>query len=62
MTGAELFEKLKEIQPDIPVIICTGHSSLIDEKKARQLGISGYIMKPASKSTIAKAIRNVLDK
>ena len=62
MTGAKLSEKLKQIQPDIPVIICTGHSSQIDEKKAKQLGISGYIMKPASMSTIAKAVRNVLDK
>jgi len=62
MTGAKLAQKLKEIQPDVPVIICTGHSSLIDEEKAKQFGIAGYVMKPASMSTIAKAIRNVLDK
>jgi len=62
MTGAKLSEKLKEIRSDIPVIICTGHSSLIDEEKAKRLGIAGYLMKPASMSTIAKAIRNVLDK
>ena len=62
MTGAKLAQKLKEIQPDIPVIICTGHSSLIDEEKTKRLGIAGYVMKPASMSTIAKAIRNVLDK
>jgi len=62
MTGAKLAQKLKEIQPDVPVIICTGHSSLIDEEKAKRLGIDGYVMKPASMSTIAKAIRNVLDK
>ena len=62
MTGAKLVQKLKEIQPDVPVIICTGHSSLIDEEKAKRLGIAGYVMKPASMSTIAKVIRNVLDK
>ena len=62
MTGAKLSEKLIEIQPDVPIIICTGHSSLIDEEKAKRLGIAGYIMKPATMSTIAKAIRNVLDK
>ncbi len=62
MTGAKLAQKLKEIQPDIPIIICTGHSSLIDEEKAKKFGIDGYLMKPVSMSTIAKAIRNVLDK
>lgn len=62
MTGAKLSEKLMETRSNIPVIICTGHSSLIDEEKAKQLGIASYIMKPVSMSTIAKAIRKVLDK
>ena len=62
MTGAKLAEKLKEIRPDIPIILCTGHSSLIDEDKANQLGISGYVMKPVSMSKIAKAIRKALDR
>ena len=62
MTGTKLAQKLKELQPDVPVIICTGHSSLIDEEKAKRLGIDGYVMKPASMSTIAKVIREILDK
>jgi len=62
MTGAKLSEKLMKIRSDIPVIICTGHSSLIDEEKAKRLGIAGYVMKPASISTIAKVIRKILDK
>ncbi|MCK5543080.1 MAG: response regulator [Desulfobacterales bacterium] len=61
MTGTKLVEKVKEIRSDIPVIICTGHSSLIDEEKAKQLGIDGYIMKPVSLLKIAKTIRTVLD-
>ena len=62
MTGAKLSEKLIEIRFNIPVIICTGHSSLIDEEKAKQFGIAGYVMKPVSMSIIAKTIRKVLDK
>lgn len=57
MTGAKLSKKLMAIRSDIPVIICTGHSSLIDEEKAKQFGIGGYVMKPVSMSTIAKDIR-----
>lgn len=62
MTGAKLAEKLKEIRADIPVIICTGHSAIIDEEKANQLGIDGFVMKPVLMSKIARAIRDVLDK
>ena len=40
MTGVKLAQKLKEFQPDLPVIICTGHSSLIDEEKAKRLGLT----------------------
>jgi len=62
MTGTKLLRKIKAVRPDIPVIICTGHSSLIDEEKAKQLGIDAYIMKPIVKSDIAIAIRSVLNK
>jgi len=62
MTGVALSEKIIEIRPNIPIIIATGHSALVDEKKARRLGIAGYIMKPMSMATISKAIRKILDK
>ena len=61
MTGARLSEMLMEIRSDIPVIICTGHSSLMDETKAKQLGIAAYVMKPVSMDEIATIIRTVLD-
>ncbi|MFA5904461.1 MAG: ATP-binding protein [Desulfobacula sp.] len=61
MTGAKLSEKLMEIRPDIPIILCTGHSTLIDEQKARQMGIAAYMMKPVSMSGIAKTIRKLMD-
>ncbi len=61
MTGARLAEKLIRIRPDIPIVLCTGHSSLIDEEKARQLGIAAYMLKPISMLKIAKTIRKLMD-
>jgi len=37
MTGVKLSERLMDVRSDIPVIICKGHSSLIDEEKAKTL-------------------------
>jgi len=62
MTGDRLFEKIKEIRPDIPVIICTGHSPLINEKKAEKLGLDGLLMKSFVGQEIACLIRKVLNK
>ncbi len=61
MTGAKLAEKLIRIRADIPIVLCTGHSSLIDEEKARQLGIAAYMMKPVPMAEMAKTIRKLMD-
>jgi len=61
MTGAKLAARLLKIRPDIPIILCTGFSELIDEKKVKAMGIQEYIMKPIVKDNIARTIRKVLD-
>ena len=61
MNGVELLRELKKVRCDIPVIICTGHSPLIDEKRAREMGVAAFIMKPAAVHDIAVIIRRVLD-
>ena len=62
MTGAELIEKIRHISRDIPVILCTGYSGLMDESKSKQMGIQKYLMKPVTKRTLGTAVRQVLDK
>ncbi|MEJ2658999.1 MAG: response regulator, partial [Desulfobacterales bacterium] len=61
MTGEKLTEKLLQIRPDIPVILCTGFSSLIDEPKALSMGIRAFISKPILRREMAEAVRKVLD-
>ncbi len=61
MTGVQLSEELLKICPDIPIIICTGHSDLITQGKLDKLGIREYVMKPFDKREMAETIRRVLD-
>jgi len=61
MTGITLFEKMRQIRNDIPFILCTGYSELINEETAKKLGISDFVMKPIVIHKFAKIIRNVLD-
>ena len=61
MTGDKLAEELLRIKPDIPIILCTGLGAMIDEEKARAMGIRAFVFKPILKRDMAAAIRKVLD-
>jgi PAS domain S-box-containing protein len=61
MTGDQLAKELMSIRPDLPVIICTGFSERINEKKSRSIGIKGFLMKPVVKSELAQLVHKVLN-
>lgn len=61
MTGKDLSIEIIDIRPDIPIILCTGYSSNIDEERAKKLGIKAFVMKPIITHEIANVIRSVLD-
>lgn len=62
MTGLDLVKVIKELRPDIPVVICTGFSDQIDPEKSQSHGISEFIMKPIIRKDLAMAVRNALDR
>jgi PAS domain S-box-containing protein len=62
MTGDGLARELMRINPEIPVILCTGYSQLIDPEKAREKGIKALVMKPILISDMDDAIRKALKK
>jgi len=62
MTGMELIRELRLIQPDIPIILCTGFNEKITEDNTRHLGLGALIGKPVRIAEIAGKIREVLDR
>lgn len=61
MNGRELATKVLEIQPDLPVFLCTGYSDKIDEHEATRIGICRYFEKPLDPVVFSAAIRNALN-
>jgi signal transduction histidine kinase/ActR/RegA family two-component response regulator len=61
MTGDQLAQKMLDIEPQIPVILCTGFNEVITEEKALSMGIQKFVMKPIVKNDLATTIRTVLD-
>ena len=51
----------RRMRPEIPIMLCTGYSELINEEKAKRNGIRAFVMKPVVLNEIANAVRMVLD-
>jgi CheY-like chemotaxis protein len=60
LTGVALIAQLRQLRPDLPTILYTGHSAQISEEQALQQGINAYLMKPLDLAGLARTIRKVL--
>lgn len=61
VAGLELAYRIKQIRPDIPVIICTGFSEQINKDNFHDMGVDGFLLKPVRKEESLKTIRYLLD-
>jgi signal transduction histidine kinase/CheY-like chemotaxis protein len=61
LTGLELCKKMKEIRPNIPIILFTGYLEEFSSEAAREAGVDAFFMKPVSFKEMAKIVRKVLD-
>jgi PAS domain S-box-containing protein len=59
MIGTELAKKLIEIRSDIPIILCTGYSELVNKEKALAMGITEYLEKPVIMDNLIRIIQKV---
>jgi len=61
LTGDQLAARIRQLHPDIPIILCTGFSERIDSETARRMGISEFLLKPLALEKLARTIRRLLD-
>ena len=61
MTGDRLLKEMKQINPRLKSIICTGYSSRIHEDEGDFAGADGYIQKPFDKRDLDLKIREIFD-
>jgi CheY-like chemotaxis protein len=62
LRGEELARQIIALRPGMPIILCTGYSDLIDEKRAREIGIREFVMKPYVVANFVQTIRKALKK
>ncbi len=60
MDGYETLKKIKEIQPDIRVIMLTGHGSFKSAKESLSRGADDYLNKPCDIDLLNQKIKSIL--
>jgi CheY-like chemotaxis protein len=58
INGLEVLRKVKQIRPEIEVIILTGKGSPADEEQCRRLGAFGYLQKPVDIEKLSELIKD----
>ncbi|MCK5679789.1 response regulator, partial [bacterium] len=61
LSGAELAREVLKVKPTMPIILCTGYSSIVSEADALVLGIKRFAKKPVTLDELAHIVRQVLD-
>ena len=61
ISGGRTFDLLREINPDVGVILASGYSAEGEAKKIIDRGCWGFIQKPFKLEELSSKIREVLD-
>ena len=61
MSGKQTLQSLREIDPDVPVLLASGHS--VDEMREMygETGFAGYLQKPFQIATLNDAVHSVIN-
>jgi len=61
MDGGQTFDRIREIHPQMPVLLCSGYAINGKAMAIMKKGCNGFIQKPYNIAEISKKIREVLD-
>jgi len=59
--GDILAHKIRQLRPDIPILMCTGFNEKLTPERAKAVGIGKIIMKPLLFRELATSIREFID-
>ncbi|HXG17468.1 MAG TPA: UDP-3-O-acyl-N-acetylglucosamine deacetylase [Methylomirabilota bacterium] len=62
MDGIELLEQLKGREPELPIIVVSGHGTIETAVRATKLGAADFIEKPFSLDTLLRSVRRAMQK
>lgn len=61
MDGGKTFDRIREIQPEIPVMLSSGYAINGQADEIMRRGCNAFIQKPYNISEFSKQVREILD-
>jgi len=62
MGGGEVYDRLKEINPEVKVLLCSGYSIDDQAREIMERGCEGFIQKPFNMKAMSDKLSEVLPK
>jgi CheY-like chemotaxis protein len=62
MGGRRCLEKLRELRPDLPIIISSGYAAEATSDELLRQGANAFVSKPYQAKTLLRLVRRVLDR
>jgi CheY-like chemotaxis protein len=62
MDGGRTFDRIREICPEIPIMLASGYAINGQAEEIMSRGCNGFIQKPFSVSELSQKLRHILDK
>jgi len=60
LVGSELARRLLDIRPDLPIILCSGYTEMVNADSVASIGIRKFIMKPVAGKALAVILQSLL--
>lgn len=60
--GLDVAKRLHAMCPDLPIFIMSGYSEALGDTSPASMGVAGILQKPVTRETLAKELRNTLDR
>ena len=61
MTGDVLVSEIRNIRPELPVLLCSGYSEKLTMERMKDINLKNFLMKPLMLKEMAFHIRIALD-
>jgi len=61
LSGVGLVKALRGIRADLPAVLCTGFSDMVDLRGARALGVRRFLRKPVEAQTMLRVVSELLE-
>jgi len=61
LTGAQLAAEALALRPELPIILISGYSAIVDAEQAARIGVRTFLHKPIKADDLLKAVYDALD-